>query len=233
MKIKFLHLMAGARQAEGIAVVIDVFRAFSLEAYLFAAGVQKIFPVDSLSIALRLKAENPDYILFGERGGVIQAGFDQGNSPSLSKDLMLKHKTVVHASSSGTRGLVAAMNSSAQQVLTGSLVNARAIADYILSQNPETVSLIDMGWAGRKPTLEDTVCADYIYHLLTGEKFRYPDYIYEIYKTDGNRFFLPENQQSMPHEDFFLCLRRDIFPFILKAELQPDGDIHLRRIDIS
>jgi 2-phosphosulfolactate phosphatase len=233
MKIKFLHLMDGAQQAEGIAVVIDVFRAFSLEAYLFAAGVQKIIPVDSLQKAIQLKETNPDYILFGEREGIIQPGFDQGNSPHFSKDLNLKDKTVVHASSSGTCGLVAAMNSSARQVITGSLVNAQAIADYLIKQNPETVSLIDMGWAGRRPTREDTVCADYINHLLTGAQFNFPDYIYEIYNTDGKRFFQPENQDSMPREDFFLCLRRDIFPFVLKAEVQSDGNIHLYRKNIS
>ena len=230
MKIEYLHLLKGTGKAKGIAVVIDVFRAFSLEAYLFNAGVQKIIPVDTLQKARDLKKLHPEYILFGEREGIIQPGFDQGNSPFLTKDLNLKGKTVVHASSSGTCGLVAAINSSAQQVLTGSLVNARAIADYLISQNPETVSLIDMGWAGRRPTLEDTVCADYIAHLLTGEKFNYPDYVYDIYNTDGQRFFLPENQNSMPRDDFFLCLRPNIFPFIIKAESTPDNNILLRKI---
>ncbi|HCA54695.1 MAG TPA: 2-phosphosulfolactate phosphatase, partial [Ruminococcaceae bacterium] len=31
MDIKILHLLEGADQAKGLAVVIDVFRAFSLE----------------------------------------------------------------------------------------------------------------------------------------------------------------------------------------------------------
>ena len=34
MDIKILHLLEGADQAKGLAVVIDVFRAFSLECYL-------------------------------------------------------------------------------------------------------------------------------------------------------------------------------------------------------
>ena len=45
MDIKILHLLEGADQAEGLAVVIDVFRAFSLECYLFSRGVQKIYAV--------------------------------------------------------------------------------------------------------------------------------------------------------------------------------------------
>ncbi|MDP8211005.1 MAG: 2-phosphosulfolactate phosphatase [Candidatus Stygibacter australis] len=233
MKIKYLHLMEGASQAEGIAVVIDVFRAFSLEAYLFAAGVDDIIAVESLQKARQLKAENPQHLLFGEREGIIQPGFDHGNSPFHSQALDLKGKTAVHASSSGTRGLVAAMNSSATEVLTGSFVNAQAIADYILQKQPGTVSIIDMGWAGQRATLEDTICADYLNHLISGCKFNYPDYIYEIYRTDGLRFFDLENQSSMPREDFFLCLRPNIFPFILKAESSANGNIHLCRINQS
>jgi len=222
--------MEGASQAEGIAVVIDVFRAFSLEAYLFDAGADDIIAVESLQKARQLKAENPHYLLIGEREGIIQPAFDYGNSPFYTKDLKLKGKTIVHASSSGTRGLVAAMNSSASEVLTGSFVNAQAIADYIKSKNPEIVSLVDMGWAGQSATLEDTICADYLHNLITGSKFNHPDYIYDIYSTDGQRFFDAENQSSMPRDDFFLCLRPNIFPFIIKAESVANTNIHLRKI---
>ena len=38
MDIKVLELIDGAKQAEGLTVVIDVFRAFSLEAYLISQG---------------------------------------------------------------------------------------------------------------------------------------------------------------------------------------------------
>ena len=45
MNIEIFHLLEGADQAQGLAVVIDVFRAFSLECYLFSRGVQKIYAV--------------------------------------------------------------------------------------------------------------------------------------------------------------------------------------------
>ena len=55
MNIRILHLIEGAREAKGLTVVIDVFRAFSVAAYAFAGGAAKIIPVGELDIALRLK----------------------------------------------------------------------------------------------------------------------------------------------------------------------------------
>lgn len=231
MEIKYMHLLEGAQKAEGIAVIIDVFRAFSLEAYMFAAGIKLSYPVESLDKARELKDKNPDYLLFGEREGIIQPGFDYGNSPSQILEMDLEGRTVVHASSSGTRGLVAAMASRAEEVISGSFVNAAAIARYLKAKAPETVTLVDMGWAGRYATREDTICASYLSALLSETEFREKDYVYEIYKTDGRRFFDPENHSSMPVEDFFLCLRPDIFDFVLKADNDENGLIMLQRFD--
>ena len=41
MEIRILHLLEGARAARGLTVIIDVFRAFSLECYLYDMGVRK------------------------------------------------------------------------------------------------------------------------------------------------------------------------------------------------
>ena len=38
----------------------------------------------------------------------------------------------------------------AEEILTGSLVNARAVADYISRRQPETVSLVAMGNGGER-----------------------------------------------------------------------------------
>ena len=82
MNIEIYHLLEGADQAQGLAVVIDVFRAFSLECYLFSRGVQKIYAVGREETAWELKREHPEYLMAGERGGVILPGFEYGNSPS-------------------------------------------------------------------------------------------------------------------------------------------------------
>lgn len=217
MKIEILSLLEGARSAEGLAVVIDVFRAFSLECYMFEQGVRTVIPVDSLDKARKIKEEHPDYVLFGERQGLIQPGFEFGNSPYYIEGKDLCDKTAVHASSSGTKGLYAAINSRAETVITGSYVNAAAIARYIKRKNPLKVSLIPMGWAGEYMTREDMFCAEYIVSLLEGKPDPHPDYLFELFETDGKRFFNKDNQKSMPIADFYLCLRKNIFDFVLIA----------------
>jgi len=43
MEIRILELIEGAKKAEGLTVIIDVFRAFSLECYLYARGASAVF----------------------------------------------------------------------------------------------------------------------------------------------------------------------------------------------
>ena len=126
MDIRILHLLEGADQAQGLAVVIDVFRAFSLECYLFSRGVQKIFAVGREETAWELKRENPEYPMAGERGGVILPGFDYGNSPSQTEHADFQDKILIHTTSAGTQGLVHTCAAGADEIITGSLVNASA-----------------------------------------------------------------------------------------------------------
>ena len=61
MKIEITHLIEGARQANGLAVIIDVFLAFSMECYLYAFGAEEIRPVgnrDSSPARLPWSAES-------------------------------------------------------------------------------------------------------------------------------------------------------------------------------
>ena len=66
----------------------------------------------------------------------------------------LKGKTIVHTTSSGTQGIANAKN--ADEIITGSFVNAGAIVKYIQQKQPKTVSLVCMGYACEYPTDEDT-----------------------------------------------------------------------------
>lgn len=68
-QVNILHLIEGAKQAEGLTVIIDVFRVFSLECYLYDMGVKEIRPVRTVEEAFSLRSHIPNSILIGERRG--------------------------------------------------------------------------------------------------------------------------------------------------------------------
>ena len=229
MNVSILHLLDGARQAKGLTVIIDVFRAFSVACYAFNQGVERIYPVGSLDLAFRMKAQHPDYLLVGEREERKPEGFDFGNSPSQLAEANLKGKIMVHTTSSGTQGLVNATQ--ATEIITGSFVNAGAIVRYIRSRAPEEVSLVCMGYSCRYPTDEDTFLAEYIRDTLAGISTDFSSMVERLRTGAGARFFAPEKQAWAPVSDFHLCLDLDRFPFVLKAEKE-GGQFFLQKIDI-
>lgn len=230
MKIEILHLVEGAKKAYGLAVVIDVFRAFSLACYIMDRGAETIIPVGNIDIAYQLKKENPEYLLVGERNEKIMPGFDFGNSPYQVKKAPLQGKTIVHTTSAGTQGLVNTIN--AEETITGSFVNADAIIRYIQKKKPGHVSLVCMGYAASHPTEEDTLCAEYIEAGLRNEKTDYDKMVAILRETSGKRFFVPEKQSHAPSEDFFLCTKKGIFDFVLKAEKKTGHHLHLKKISV-
>jgi len=224
-----LRLIEGAKQARGLCVIIDVFRAFSLECYLYHRGAAQIRPVGSVEETLALHDRIPGSLLIGERGGAKIEGFDYGNSPSTVPAEAVKGRTILHTTSAGTQGIVNAVHAS--EILTGSLVNARAIAGYIARRQPQEVSLVCMGYAGVAPAQEDELCAAYIESLLRGQPMEDIAQRAAALQTSGAaHFFDPERQHIYPEADFHLCIRRDVFPFVLRVE-QDDLGFVSRRVD--
>ena len=164
MNIQILEMIEGARQAKGLTVIIDVFRAFSLECYLMAKHPAQLCPVGAKETAYAWKEKHPEAVLIGERHGVILPGFQYGNSPSQTADADLEGKTLIHTTSAGTQGIVNAAG--AEEIITGSLVNAAAIARYIQKVQPDQVSLVAMGLEGKASAPEDVLCARYIKSLV-------------------------------------------------------------------
>ena len=83
MRIEIIYSSENAGRAEGLTVVIDVLRAFTTACFVADNGAKSIIPVDDLDLAHRLKKENPDYILMGERHGVKQLGFEASSYYSI------------------------------------------------------------------------------------------------------------------------------------------------------
>lgn len=229
MRIQILQLIDGAKKAEELTVVIDVFRAFSLECYLADQGAERIISVGNIDIAYQLKKEHPDYILIGERNERIPPGFDYGNSPTHILEKNFTGKTIIHTTSAGTQGLVNA--SGASELLTGSFVNANAIVRYIQLQKPEIVSLVCMGYSALRPTEEDTFCAEYIRNCLQDKPTDLPKMIDIIRFSSGKRLFEPKNQEHSPETDFYLCTAIGKFNFVLKAKENKPNQIELKKIE--
>ncbi len=236
IETQIFHLLEGAQQARGTTVIIDVFRAFSLECYLYAMGATLVRPVGSVEEARILRDKIPDSVLVGERHGIKCEGFDFGNSPSQVRREAVEGRTVIHTTSAGTQGIVNALG--AEEILTGSIVNARAIAEYILSKEQarpmekHLVSLVAMGLSAASRTEEDELCAEYIQVLL--EKQKMPDLaarLSGLAQTSGKRFFDPAMQEHFPKEDFGLCIAADSFPFVLRIG-QDDLGLFSERIFI-
>ena len=225
MDIQILELIEGARRAKGLTVIIDVFRAFTLECWLFSQGAEQIYPVGSVEDALALKKEDPRRILFGERGGAIIKGFEYGNSPSEAAGLDLRGKTLIHTTSAGTQGIENAVF--ADEIITGSLVNAGAAAAYIRQRSPEKVSLVAMGNAGTRRAGEDVLCAEYIKSLLEDRPLDIQPLADALRYTDGAKFFDP-GQTAFPEADFAFCVSCGRFPFVIRLEKDDRGRKILR-----
>lgn len=230
MDVKILHMIEGAKEATGITVIIDVFRAFTVEVYLMNNNADKLFPIGDMNIAYNYREKN-DCILVGERHGKILPGFDYGNSPSQIKDIDFSRKTIMHTTSAGTQGIANAKNAS--EVLTGSLVNAKAVAEYIKKKNPKEVSLVCMGLEAKSQTEEDNLCAYYIKSMLEDKPIDISDKIQKLKTTSGAKFFDKDQQDVFPEEDFYLSTEVDKFNFVLKVETDENGLNYIRRIDID
>ena len=223
-EIKILHLTEGAKNAQGLAVIIDVFRAFSLECYLYDMGVKEIRPVGSIEDAFDMSYGIENSVLIGERDGKKCEGFHFGNSPSTVVLEEVKGKTVIHTTSNGTQGIINA--SGADEIITGSLVNAKAIAEYIKQRNPRKVSLVSMGNRGKSPAPEDDLCAEYIRCLLTLQPM--PDFDKRVknLQFDGGQYFFDEKQSHIfPRNDFYLCTEYDKFDFVIRINKDETGYI--------
>ena len=229
-EVNILRLIDGARAAEGTAVIIDVFRAFSVECTLYALGAREVRPVGGIEEACAWRKRDPECVLVGERKGVMCEGFDFGNSPSAFDARAVAGRRIIHTTSAGTQGLVNATR--AREILTGSLMNARAIAEYIRTEQPFRVSLVCMGKLGLAPAEEDELCAVYIESLLREQPFPELEARLDALRVGGGRhFFDPDNQAVFPEADFWHCIRHDVCPFVLKVERDADGLI-ARRIDV-
>ena len=166
MEIRLGSQVRDAREAEGTAIIIDVFRAFTTAAVAFSRGVDKIILVAELGEALELRRRGLAEACVGEVDGMMPEGFDFGNSPYELSRADVEGRRLIQSTRAGTVGVAAATG--AERIYAGSLVTAEATAKAVLRDSPQTVSIVAMGAEGRSRADEDEQCALYIRNLLLG-----------------------------------------------------------------
>lgn len=227
-------LIRGAKRAQGVTIIIDVFRAFTVTPLFFYYGAQKVIFVSTADEAFSLKSCQDDIVLAGEVDEQMIPGFDLGNSPSelIKKTArFLDLKTVVQRTTAGVIGVLEAVDQ-AELVILGSYVMAHAISRYILSQNPlpDIVSIVAMGSRGAAHSPEDEGCADYLEHLLKGRPYDHLKSLKHIVFHEAAQKFIRGDKPYLPREDPLICLQRDLFNFVLIAGRE-DGLVVVTRRD--
>ena len=119
-----------------------------------------------------------------------------------------------------------------RETITGSLVNAKAIVEYIKSRNIDDISLVTLARPGEDPFEEDELCAKYIESLLENEFIDMKKEIEKLKESRGLRFFDKLTQQDFPERDFYLCTELNKFNFILKANRDTDGMINIEKVEV-
>lgn len=92
----------GTPTAPDVAVVVDVMRAFTVAAWAFRRGAERIVFAGTQREALELKARHPGWLAFQD--GEPVPGFDLANSPAQLRSLDVRGRTVVQKTTAGTAG---------------------------------------------------------------------------------------------------------------------------------
>lgn len=206
-----------SEKADGLAVVIDVIRAFTSAPFALAAGAGKILLVRNIDEAFRLKRKIPGALIMGEDRGLPPKGFDFGNSPADLEGLDLSGKTMIQRTSAGTQGVTRAVN--AEHKIAASFVCARATIDYIRKIGPEKVSFIITGSESGFSGSEDAACADYLEASLKDKNPDPAEYLEKVRTSPVSReIFLNPDFPLFKPEDIDKCTCLDLFSFPLVIE---------------
>lgn len=141
-------------------MILDILRASSTITYAIDSGAKAVVPCETVEEAHQIAAEikrteGDQFLLGGERHGVLIEGFDLDNSPARYGAETVAGKNIIFTTSNGTRALKHAIQ--ARQILIGALINLDAIVK-VLSNSEGVIYLVCAGTDGNV-TGEDCLCA--------------------------------------------------------------------------
>ncbi|MFH8281864.1 2-phosphosulfolactate phosphatase [Streptomyces antibioticus] len=194
-----------------VAVVVDVMRAYTVAAWAFAQGAEKIVLAESLDDARSLKARHPDWVTL--KDGPPSPGFDAVNSPALLRWTDLTGRTVVQKTTAGTVGALAVKDASL--VLCASFVVAEATARVLRTRASDDVTFVITGEGGRAE--EDLACAHYIARRAIETATDPTDYLHRAAMSRAAAELKQGERRGSHPDDVPLCLELDRFPFAMLA----------------
>jgi 2-phosphosulfolactate phosphatase len=213
MDARFLGI-AELVQAPSVAVVVDVMRAFTVAAWAFAQGAERIVLAESLDEALALKARHPDWVAL--KDGPPAPGFDAVNSPALLRSVSFGGRTVVQKTTAGTVGALAVKEASL--VLCASFVVAEATARLLRARECDSVTFVVTGEEGNAD--EDLACAQYIARRAAGAGTDAAEFLRRAGESRAATELAEGVRQGAHPDDVALCLELDRFPFAMVATME-------------
>ncbi|MGW6543469.1 2-phosphosulfolactate phosphatase [Streptomyces massasporeus] len=201
-------------ETPSVAVVIDVMRAFTVAAWVFGQGAEKIVLAESLDEAVALKARHPDWVAL--KDGPPAPGFDTVNSPGLLRSLDLTGRTVVQKTTAGTVGALAVKR--APLVLCAAFVVAEATARLLRARTGGGVTFVVTGEDGQAD--EDLACAEYIARRTTEPRTDAAGFLRRARASRAAAELTEGTRQGAHPDDVALCLELDRFPFAMVAALE-------------
>ncbi|MER8233045.1 2-phosphosulfolactate phosphatase [Streptomyces sp. NPDC094049] len=210
------HRFVGIPELTGVprvAVVIDVMRAFTVAAWAFSLGVERIVLASTESEALTLKERHPGWLAL--KDGAPAAGFDAVNSPGLlrSRDRDFAGRTLVQKTTAGTVGALAVAD--APLVLCASFVVAGPTARFLRARDSGPVTFVVTGEEGRAD--EDLACAEYIGRRMGGDDVEAAPYLHRARASRASADLAAGLRTGYHPDDVDLCLEIDRFPFAMLA----------------
>jgi 2-phosphosulfolactate phosphatase len=201
-------------EAPSVAVVVDVMRAFTVAAWAFAQGAEKIVLSESLDDVLALKTRYPDWVAL--KDGPPAAGFDMVNSPGMLRTADLRGRTVVQKTTAGTVGALAVKD--AALVLCAGFVVAEATAQFLRTRKSDSVTFVVTGENGQAD--EDLACAEYIACRSADYQADASVFLRRAAESRAAAELAEGVRQGVHPDDVALCLELDRFPFAMVAALE-------------
>ncbi len=213
MDARFLGIPELA-EVPSTAVVVDVMRAFTVAAWAFGRGAERIVLAGSLEEALALKARHPDWVAL--KDGPPAPGFDAVNSPGLLRSADLGGRTVVQKTTAGTVGALAVKDASL--VLCAGFVVAEATARLLRARGCDRVTFVVTGEDGRAE--EDLACARYIAGRAAGAGTDAAGFLRRAGESRAAAELREGVREGAHPDDVALCLELDRFPFAMVASVE-------------